>query len=209
MLAVRLREHHQFHVRRVAAGLGEGGVQVVDFVFRHGQAQLDVRRFQRALALPQQVDRFERTRFQRAEQVLGVVGAAQHGFRHAVVQQVGHGLYLLVRQFAGADGAAQDARFQVDAESDAAFDALDVRHAAVVRDVGGFRSPRRNRAETGDDEEFFGSAFRIVGLGRLAVRQQGAKTGAVIGREGRAGIDEMDIACLYGNNRRRDGLQLA
>jgi hypothetical protein len=45
-------------------------------------------------------------------------------------------------------------------------------HAAVVHDVGRFRGPWRNGAQTGNHEEFLDGAFGIIGMGWLTVGQQ-------------------------------------
>ena len=42
MLAIGLREHHQFHIGRIAPHLREGLHQVIDLVFGQGQTKLDV-----------------------------------------------------------------------------------------------------------------------------------------------------------------------
>jgi hypothetical protein len=49
VLAVRLREHHQLHVRRVATERGVAVHQVFDLVFGERQTETLVRFFQRAL----------------------------------------------------------------------------------------------------------------------------------------------------------------
>jgi hypothetical protein len=73
VLAVRLREHHQFDIGRVALELAERVDQVVDLVVGEREAQLDVRAFQRAAADAQHVDGRERLGRQFVEQVLRVV----------------------------------------------------------------------------------------------------------------------------------------
>ncbi|MPM61857.1 hypothetical protein SDC9_108720 [bioreactor metagenome] len=44
VLGVRLREHHQLHIRRIALEAGEGVDEIVDLVIRQGQAPLLVGR---------------------------------------------------------------------------------------------------------------------------------------------------------------------
>jgi hypothetical protein len=138
------------------------------------------------------------------EQGLGFVGAAQHGFGHAVVQQGRDGLqfgrFELLRR---ADAGAEDAALEHHREGDAALDAVDVRHAAVVGDVGGLRGPRRDRAQARDHEELLGHALVLGFRHRLAVGQHGGQAFGVAGRQAARGIDEvvearLDTAAIVG-----------
>ena len=209
VLGVRLGEHHQFNVGRVALGVGEGLQQVVDFIVRHRQAQVGIRLFQRGAACAHYVDRLQRLGFEAREQAGSLVRVAQHGFGHAVVQQCCHGLHLFAIQFPGrAQAGAQDAALQVDAVGNAAFHPVDMRHAAVVHDIGGLGSPGRDGAETGNDDKFFHHAFSVLRQGWLAVSQQAVHAVQVVFGQGRSGIDKVDKAGLDRRNGRQNCLKL-
>ena len=90
MLAVGLREHHQFNVGRVALQLGEGVDQVVDFVGGQRQAELGIGLFQRRFAALQHVNGLQRLAVQFSKQTHGGLRPlGHHAFEHAVVQQRG------------------------------------------------------------------------------------------------------------------------
>ncbi len=97
MLAVGLREHHQFDVGRIALELRERVDQVVDFVVREREAQFGVRRFQRAAAVAEDVDGLQRLGRQFVEQMQRVIARWRHAFGHAVVQRGGDGRACLRR----------------------------------------------------------------------------------------------------------------
>ncbi len=91
MLGIGLGEHHQLHVRRVAAQRGEAVRQIVQLVFRQRQAQLAVGGGQGFPALRQQRHMADRGGFVVAEQPPGFI-FAQDNLGHAVVQQAFDGL---------------------------------------------------------------------------------------------------------------------
>ncbi|MNX82168.1 hypothetical protein D3C86_1138850 [compost metagenome] len=136
VLGVRLGEHHQFDVVRVALQADEGVDQVIDLVFGQGQAQLGVGFFQRGAAATQHVDRGQGFWLGVAEQAGGLFEVAQDDLGHAVVQTVGDQLGFSVAELAG------------HVERDAALQALDFRQATVTGDVAGLARPRRDGAET-------------------------------------------------------------
>ena len=90
MLAVGLREHHQFDIGRVALELREGVDEVVDLVGCQRQAELGVGLFQRGFAALQHVNRLQRLAVQFGKQTHGgLCPLGHHAFEHAVVQQRG------------------------------------------------------------------------------------------------------------------------
>ena len=129
MFGVRLREHHQFHIRRVAGKGGECRGQVADLLRRERQAQALVGGYEGgARVRPQRHARQALGCALGCEQA-GEVVAEHHRLGHAVVQRVElpRGLALEVP----------------------AHTALHPRHrrrAAAVEDLGGFARPRRDGA---------------------------------------------------------------
>ena len=87
MLRVRLREHHQLDVSRVAAQRLVVLQQVVDLVRRQRQTQLAVGRLEGGAAAADQVDLRQRRRLSTPEQAFGLLDAGEHRFGHAVVDQ--------------------------------------------------------------------------------------------------------------------------
>jgi hypothetical protein len=81
-----------------------------------------------------------------AEQLGRLRKVVEHGFQHAVVEQGGDRRAL---------GCRQGLLAGVDPEGDAAFYPLDGPQPAVPGDVGGFRRPRRDGADTRRDQEEF------------------------------------------------------
>ncbi len=130
VLGVGLREHHQFHVRRLAAQFAEALAQVVDLVLGHGQAEAGVGRFQVI-----QRDPFQLTAGRGAEQRLRLRGLGQHGLGHRVVQRADH------RFLRGRVGRPSG---QIDTQ--ATFDPAD-RLPGTADQLGGLARPRRQRAQ--------------------------------------------------------------
>ena len=87
VLRVRLGEHHQLHIRRVAPELAEILHQVVDLVLGQSQSELAIRMLQGLVARPEHVHAGEGERSRPAEEPLGVLEAREHRFRHAVVEE--------------------------------------------------------------------------------------------------------------------------
>jgi len=141
VLGVRLREHHQLDVVRVALETGEGVHQVVDLVFGQGQAQFDVGFLQRGATAAEQVDGRQRLGLGVAEQTGGLFQLAQHDLGHAVMQAGGDQFGLGLAELAG------------DVEGDTTLQALDFSQAAVTRNVAGLARPGRNGAETRQHQE--------------------------------------------------------
>ena len=115
MLAVGLREHHQFDIGRVALRPDESFQQVIDLVFGQRQPQIGVGFLQRRPAAGQYADKCQWLRFQFAEQAGRVIALAQHRFGHPVMQQGRQALCRL--------GCEANAAGQPDAIGHAALDA--------------------------------------------------------------------------------------
>jgi len=165
MFAVGLREHHQFHVARVAAQAREGGDEVVDLVVGQGEAERRIRGHQRRAALPQHVDMRQRRGHLHFEQPRRGFALEGHALGHAVVQQRGHGSALVVGKGLG---CGHQARLQREPEFGHAFDTVH-RQPAVARDVGGLAGPRRHRAQARHHHHQLAGAD--TGVGRAVVQQ--------------------------------------
>jgi len=96
VLRVRLREHHELDVGWIAVEPLEALDEVVDLVGRQGEAKLDVRAQQGVAAAAEHVDGGVRARLRLLEQARGVGEVPEHDLRHAVVQQRGRELELVV-----------------------------------------------------------------------------------------------------------------
>ena len=142
VLGVRLREHHQLDVGRIAAEAAEVIREVVDFVRREGESQFDIRRRDRAGALGQERDRRQRARREMREQRMCRRQVIEHGLRHAVVQER--------QQCRAIGGGERRIVARGDAKADAALDPHDRGQPAIPGDVGRLRRPRRDRSGTGD-----------------------------------------------------------
>ena len=129
--------------------------------------------------------------------------ANSHALGHAVVQQGGNGLQfidakrLLFEQ-------AFDAAFDLHTVFDGAFHALH-RQAAVARNVGGLRRPRRNRAQARHDHD---ELPRCVCLRRFAISEQSLHLVQLGLRQIALGCDPMRISCRHPADPFVDSLQL-
>ena len=143
VFGVRLREHHQLDVARVAAQLGEAFEQVVHFVGGEREAQLDVRAFQRLAALRGQGDGLQRGRGPAVEERRGARFVAQHDLHHAVVEDGGG---LRARLFGPLP-------FGGDREAAPAFQPDDRVQPADARDVRRLGGPGGDRPEPREHQE--------------------------------------------------------
>ena len=167
VLGVRLGEHHQLDVGRVAPDAGEVVHQIVDFVVRQGQAQLAVGHHQRVTTAGKDVHGGQGLRGVVLEQGMGSVGVIEHRLGHAVVDRRQDGFAV-----AGIEAAAQ-----IEAEGGAALDTNDLVEAALVGDVGGLGGPGRDRAQARRHHQQAAgrrSAFRV---GTQQVHQAGQLVG--------------------------------
>ncbi len=172
VLGVRLREHHELDVGRVAAERAERGVEVVDLVVGECQPQLGVRAFERAAALGEERHRRERTRLDVREQHVRFVGTVEDRLGHPVADQRHERLAVGARQRL----AAARRRMPVDA----ALDAANRVETTVARDVGRLRRPRRDRAGPRHDDE---RRARPPPAGRRPARRSAAGRGRCAPRE--------------------------
>jgi hypothetical protein len=145
MLRVCLREHRELGVRRVATEARECVDEVIDLVVGQRQAERDVGVLERAPPLRKQWNARERTRRNLREQPLCITELRDDRFGHPVVDERNERCALGVAETGVAAGR--------DRVRDAALDAGNRAKTAVVRDVGRFRRPRRDRAEARQHDE--------------------------------------------------------
>ena len=196
VLRVGLRKHHQLNVAGVAAQSVEGLDEVFNFVFRQCQAPLLVGALQRGCAACQHVHKLHGLGVQRGEQLQRFVAAGHHRFGHAVMQQRCNLADVLRAQLRR---ATQQARLERHAELGDALHALD-RQAAVTSNVSGFGSPRRDRAQTGSNEQRQAVVATFVGV---SVCQQGRQTLRLLSSGGSLSGNNMNKA---GGNARDLGM---
>jgi hypothetical protein len=145
-----LGEHHQLDVVGIAAERGEGLHQVIDFVLGESEAEGVVRIHQRRAAFRQNRYSSHRSGRFMAEKTAERIAVVEHDLGHPIVDFCAQ---------SGELGGGQNAewfreRRVVEGEHvlDHAFDALDLRQSANVRDVRRFGRPRRNRARPGRND---------------------------------------------------------
>jgi hypothetical protein len=139
VLGVRLGEHRELDVGRVAPPALEVGEEVVDLVGGEGEAHRPVRLLDGGPAPAEDVDLGEGLRRDVTEEELGLVECRQDDLRHAVVEE--------------GQGGPEVARDALQVERRAALDAADEPEAALPGDVGGLGRPRRDRPEARGDED--------------------------------------------------------
>ena len=112
VFGVRLREHHQFHVRGVAAHGGELLREIVDLAVGQRQPKRPVAVHQRLCTLAQHIHRGQRFRAAAGEQrgLPGRVG--YHGLGHAVMEQRQQSLGFRVIQVPAQPKTVGSAPFQ-------------------------------------------------------------------------------------------------
>lgn len=203
VFAIRLREHHQFDVARVAPERVERVDQIIDFVVGQCEAQRAVRGHQRIAPGPRDVHPLERRRRQFVEQTVSVLPIGYDRFGHAIVQRVGQRITCVRVQLLL---PTEQRRFQDDREFDAALDAPHRLQTAVVRDIGGFAGPRRDSAETRHDQEGLRVTMRCLQCG-IAITQQCLDDMRLRIIEGGVGMDEMQIERADINDIRVDRFQ--
>ena len=196
MLGVRLREHHELDVARVAAEGAERSQQVVDLVGGERESELGVGAQQR-LASRGERHAAQRPRRLAREQRLRLVGRAQHGLGHAVVQQ----------RCRSSQRRRSERPRMAQPVLDAALDAAHRVEPADLRDVGGLAGPRRDGPGARHDPErgaLAGAdadgtapdASRVTGrvIGRIPrpVGQQRVEARALVGRQVAPEVDEVD-----------------
>ena len=184
MLGVRLGEHVQLDVVRVATQLGERILQVVNFVVRQRQAKTNVGINQRLTALPQQIHAGNRCRLVMSKQFFGILQRVKYALHHAIVQFCRHRAELLSGQTRG-----------INIVGDAAFQPQHLIQAAVMCDVGSFGRPGRDSARAGSDEQQF--TGRGMAVQAWAILQQSLKSGPLIFGQRRVQVGKMDILGVY------------
>ena len=183
MLRVRLREHHELDVGRVAALPAEVLPEIRDLVVGERETELPVRALDGGHAFGEQRHALHRPRWMVFEQRGGILDCRQHSLGHPIVQQrQKRRMIVRAKRIAVTIGNPID---------DAALDARHGIEAAIARDVGRLRRPRRDGAGPRHDEH------RHSGLRcRLVVRTVGEEPveHAALGRRQRAvNEDEMPV----------------
>ncbi len=140
---IGLREHHQFHVRRIAPDVLEVLREIFDFVFRQRQPEFAISPCQCRHAAAEDIHRVQRLGIETLKQLIRVFHRAKHRFGHAVVNQGPQ----LRGQRGGLRG--RHAIDPIDPISRATLNALHRFQTTVACDVGGLGRPRRNRAGPG------------------------------------------------------------
>ena len=154
VLRVRLREHRQLDVGRVAPEPSKDVDEIVDLVVGEREPQRGVRALDRAAPACEHRHPLERARRRMAEQRVGGLDPLEHRLGHPVVQE---------RRDPVAAGAA--ARHVM---RNAALHSAHEAEPAVASDVGGLRGPGRDRPEARRYEVERGIAGRLGGGGAIA-----------------------------------------
>ncbi len=195
MLGVRLREHHELDVARVARHGRELRGEVVDLVRREREPELGVRALERRRSAAQNVDDAHRSRLVRGEELLLA--------RHVVEQRLGHPIVEQRRDLCAPRGAQRAVERELD--EPAALDAMH-RQVAEPRDVRRLRRPRRDRPEPRHDVETLPRAGEIERAAAIVEqRLEHASLGAV---EQPLEVDEMLEAHRRVGDRRFERAQL-
>ena len=199
VLAVRLREHHQFHVGGVALELGVRRQQVVQFVFGEREAQAAVGGFECRAAFRHDRHGGQFTRGRVAEQARRGGFVRKHGVRHAVVQQ---GRQRFQRR-------GSQRRRGLQCVTHAAFNAVHLRETTALRNIRGLAGPRRDSAETRHHQQRHRvqRGHRRCGFFTRAVGEQTVQYGLFGRREPRTCIHQMHEARLDAGDSRHHGLQ--
>ncbi len=181
VLGVRLREHHELHVRGIALQRREVGHQVVDLVVREREAEIHVR-FDQRIAAGGQRYLAQGTRGLVREQARGLAASQQHRLRHTVEQRRRERAQLvrgkLLRRGQGPHDATLDAQHRI--------------QAADMRNVGRLARPGGNRAETRHHDELLSGRRTGIGVFARPVGQQPLQQRLFAGIESAGGVDEMN-----------------
>ena len=190
VLGVRLGEHHQLDVGRIASHPAEARGEIIDLVRRQREPQGGIRPLDRRGTLGEQRNRGERPGREMRKQRLRVREAWQHDFGHPVVQQ--RQQRVAFRRGKGRPAARGHLK------AHAAFDAHDRGKTAVVRDVGRLRRPRGNGPGTRDDDEELAT---VDGRGIAGtISEQTLERRLLGGRELARDFDEVPVIGHDGNH---------
>jgi hypothetical protein len=188
MLRVRLREHHQLDVGRVALQPREVRREVIDLVVGEREAETLVRRDESS-AIPR--DRSQRPRLLVHEEPSSIVEREDRSFGHAVVQRRRDRAELLLRQLAASAHFVRNS----------ALDALDRIQSTDVCDVSGLAGPGREGARPrNDDDQALGRERRRSAIvwGPRAIGEQRGQDAPLLGAEVATRLHKMDEACAEG-----------
>lgn len=191
VLGVRLREHHQFRIGRIALQASVVCGQVLDLVGRQREAQRAVGVRERRDRVRSQRDVPERPRLATLEDARRSVEAGQHRLGHRVRDdRERRGERAGIR---AVEASHRDPRAALDPAH---------RQAAADQDLGGLRRPRRQRPEPRHDQPLVG-AERRGGTGGLEDPEHPVRIDA----PQRAGIDQVQEARRQDADRQPGGLE--
>ena len=183
MLGVRLREHRELDIGRIAAEPAEARVEIVDLVVRQRKAERRVRLDDRRASAREQRDRRHRSRREMREQRLRILEPGQHRFGHPVVQQR--------QKHRAIDCGQRSTVARDDAKSDSPLDSRHRLQPAASGDVGCLRRPRRHRARARDDDERLAAGRTLIVV--RTVRQQAIERRELGRRELSRDLDKMPV----------------
>ena len=189
MLRVRLSEHRELHIGGVAGDLAVVRQEVVDFVGRESEPEGPIGLFEGRAPSRHDVHDCERPRIEVAKQRARLIERAEHGFCHAVVNELEDPMRFGI----GRAAAGKEPRSP-------ALDAAHRFEAASARELGRLRRPRRDRAQARHAEKH---AALARGRG-LAVPQQALEHLGFARGERPFGFDEMPVFGRDCSDRRLD-----
>jgi hypothetical protein len=158
---------------------GKDADEIVDFLCGEGESHGDIGLLEGGASLGLQWDADQRARVDLLEEAVDV---GHYGFDHAVVEQRQDGFELVCREVS----------WGVKAVSDAALDAFDGVHAAIVQNVGGFARPGRNGTGTGTNQ-YCGIALRLEFVFYIEDIAQALSRGSI---QGALELDDVEVVSL-------------
>ena len=199
VLGIGLREHHEFDVGRIALQAREGVGEVVDLVLGKRKTHRKICVLKGLLPFRHQRNGLHGLAREIREEVFARIVDRNHGLRHAVVKEREKRAALFFRQL----GAVPER----DREDRAALNAEHLFDAAVAGDVGSFRSPGRNRAETRHHQGFERSRNGLVRARAVVEKRREARGFGI--RKLVRGMHKMNEAARNRFNGRLNGTKRA
>ncbi len=193
VFGVRLSEHHQLDVRRVAFQFRKCVDEVINFVIIERKTQLNIGLLQRSSAFRKNVNAAHWLSFSLSKNHFRSHVRSHHAFSHAVVN---HGCDFFSLLFAQALIVLHD-----QLKAGASFHAKHICQAAVADNIGRFGCPGRDCSETGNHHEFLfcGSKNRL-----FPVSENGLHGFELRSRQGAVRFYKMDEPSVQCDRVRRD-----